>query len=122
MVANLDGPEFGDRAARQEQTALIMPLMGTLALQYTAQEFYEKAQSIGQPWAMVKTPDEALVDPHHVARGFPQVVEHPERGARYTYPGAPWVATASPYVIRGRAPFLGEHGEEIRMELGIAGE
>jgi crotonobetainyl-CoA:carnitine CoA-transferase CaiB-like acyl-CoA transferase len=116
MVADLDGPEYASRTLRQQKTATIMPLMGALAQEYTADEFYLKAQSIGQPWAMIKTPDEAMVEEHHVERGFPQAVEHPERGATYMYPGAPWIASATPYRIRRRAPFAGEHTAEVLGE------
>ncbi len=118
MAASLEGPQFEDRTLRQEQSAVVMPLMGAFAADWSAEEFYYKAQSIGQPWAMIRTPDEAVRAPHHVDRGFPQQVEHPERGRSYTYAGAPWLASATPYVIRRRAPNLGEHTAEVLTELG----
>ncbi len=119
LASALEGPEFADRHKRQEQVAFIMPLMGALAQEYTAEEFYLKAQSIGQPWAMVRTPDEAIRDEHFIERGFPQRVEHPERGETYVYPGAPWLAGATPYRIRRRAPLLGEHTDEVLHDAGL---
>lgn len=122
MAASLEGPEFESRAKRQEQSAFVMPLMGAFAADWSAEEFYYKAQSIGQPWAMIRTPDEAVIAPHHIDREFPQRVEHPERGSSYTYPGAPWLASATPYVIRRRAPHLGEHTAEVLADLGYGPE
>ena len=61
-------------------------------------------------------------DPHFVARGFPVEVAHPEHGRHFTYPGAPYRFTATPWRIRARAPQLGEHNAEVFGELGVAPE
>ncbi len=123
MIADLESPEFSTRQTRLEKMGYIAPLLSALALEYSDEEFYVKAQSVGQPGAAIKAPDEAIRDPHHVARGLPVRVEHPERGATYTYPGAPWIATGTPYRVRRRAPFIGEHTDEVLSEAGLdAGE
>jgi len=57
------------------------------------------------------------------ARDYWQQIEHPELGTTLTYPG-PFAVTseARPQISR-RAPFIGEHNEEIyEKELGISRE
>jgi crotonobetainyl-CoA:carnitine CoA-transferase CaiB-like acyl-CoA transferase len=119
MVAGLDSPEFATRQSRYENFHYLAPLMAALAMQYDAEDFYHRAQAAGQPWAMIKAPDETMRDEHHLARGVPVEVEHPERGETYVYPGPPWRATGTPYRIRRRAPLLGEHTDEVLREAGL---
>ena len=38
-----------------------------------------------------------MADPHFVARGFPVEIEHPELDRTFTYPGAPYRFTATPW-------------------------
>jgi crotonobetainyl-CoA:carnitine CoA-transferase CaiB-like acyl-CoA transferase len=66
-------------------------------------------QSQGMAAGVIYSPDEAIDDPHVVARSFPTEVEHPEHGRTYTYPGPLYRFGATPAEIRHRAPLLGEH-------------
>ncbi len=55
-------------------------------------------------------------DPHLEARGFWEAVTHPEAGT-HRYPGPLAKFAGSPLHIRGPAPRLGEHNEEILRDL-----
>jgi formyl-CoA transferase len=56
-------------------------------------------------------------------RDFWVDVEHPELGAKITYPGAFVNASEAPPRIRRRAPLIGEHNYEIyEQELGMSRE
>jgi len=56
-------------------------------------------------------------------RDFWTEIEHPELGTTITYPGAPYKSSVPNYAIRGRAPLIGEHNQEIYGErLGIPPE
>jgi crotonobetainyl-CoA:carnitine CoA-transferase CaiB-like acyl-CoA transferase len=77
-----------------------------------AYEFFVETQSIGLATGIIYTPGEAMADPHFVARGFPAEVEHPELGRSFTYPGAPYRFTATPWRAT-RAPLLGEHQSDL---------
>jgi crotonobetainyl-CoA:carnitine CoA-transferase CaiB-like acyl-CoA transferase len=61
----------------------------------------------------VLSPDEAFEDEHTVARGFPVPVAHTELGRTVTYPGTPYVFSATPTVTPTRPPLLGEHNDLI---------
>ncbi len=77
-----------------------------------AYDFFVETQSIGLATGIIYTPGEAMADPHFVARGFPAEVEHPELGRSFTYPGAPYRFTATPWRAT-RAPLLGEHQSDL---------
>ena len=80
---------------------------------HTADEIYRGAQKRRFPWGVIRSPDEALDDPHFAEdRGFFQEVEHPELGESYTYPGRPYIMTRTPWRTF-RSPLLGEHNEQV---------
>ena len=83
-----------------------------LAEHLDAYDFFVETQAIGIATGVIYTPSEALADPHFVERGFPVEIEHPELGRSYTYPGAPYRFTGTPWSAR-RAPLLGEHQEAL---------
>ena len=62
--------------------------------------------------------DRSLI--HYLAippSSFPVVVEHPELGRSYTYPGAPYRFTTTPWEIRRRAPLLAE--DQLLVDRGV---
>jgi crotonobetainyl-CoA:carnitine CoA-transferase CaiB-like acyl-CoA transferase len=93
--------------------------MNFLASRIGAYEFFAGGQQRGFQVGIVYSPEEVIEDPHFVARGFPVMVEHPELGRSFTYPGAPYVFHGSPWRIRSRAPLLGEHNEEVLASTGF---
>jgi crotonobetainyl-CoA:carnitine CoA-transferase CaiB-like acyl-CoA transferase len=93
-----------------------------IASRIPAYDFFVGAQRRGLSVGIVYAPEEALLDPHFVARGYPTAVEHPELGRSFTYPGAPYRFEKSPWRISRRAPLLGEHAEEVIGELGLGAE
>jgi crotonobetainyl-CoA:carnitine CoA-transferase CaiB-like acyl-CoA transferase len=83
-----------------------------LAEHLDAYDFFVETQRIGIATGVIYTPSEALADPHFVARGFPAEIDHPELGRSFTYPGAPYRFTVTPWSAR-RAPLLGEHQDAL---------
>jgi crotonobetainyl-CoA:carnitine CoA-transferase CaiB-like acyl-CoA transferase len=79
-----------------------------LAERLDAVEFFVETQRIGIATGVIYTPGEAIADPHFVERGFPVELEHPELQRSFTYPGAPYRFSATPWAAR-RAPLLDEH-------------
>jgi benzylsuccinate CoA-transferase BbsE subunit len=93
--------------------------MNYLAAHLCAYDFFAGAQQRGIPVGIIYSPEEALQDPHFVARGFPTPVAHPDLGRSFTYPGAPYLFHATPWRIRSRAPRLGEHQRDVFREHGL---
>ena len=90
-----------------------------IASRVSAYDFFTGAQRRGITVGMIHAPEEAIEDEHFRARGFAVDVEHPERSASFTYPGAPYVFEKTPWRISRRAPRLGEHNQEVFGALGI---
>jgi crotonobetainyl-CoA:carnitine CoA-transferase CaiB-like acyl-CoA transferase len=63
-----------------------------------------------------------LDDPHLESRGHFVTLEHTELAGRpglstdVVYPGAPFIAHGSPWVMNRRPPLLGEHTDAVRAE------
>ena len=73
--------------------------------------------------APMSTAKDLFDNPHLRARGFWVAMAHPELGTSITYPGPFLRSTEKPPTIRRRAPFIGEHNEEIYIgELGLSKE
>jgi crotonobetainyl-CoA:carnitine CoA-transferase CaiB-like acyl-CoA transferase len=78
-----------------------------LAERLPAYAFFLGAQRRGLSTGIVYAPEEVLVDPHFIARGFPVEVDRGD-GTSITHLGLPIAMRGSPGCI-GRAPLLGEH-------------
>jgi crotonobetainyl-CoA:carnitine CoA-transferase CaiB-like acyl-CoA transferase len=90
----------------------------------TADEAYHGGQKIRLAWAVIRSPEENVEDPHfRDDRGFFPLVEHPELHSSFAYPGAPAIFSRTPWRIRRRAPLLGEDNEKVFLgELGLSHE
>lgn len=121
----LHGQEYrelvGTRGRSPDLVFNLFHHIGELIGSQTAEQVYERAQQIGLPWGLVRSPEETLDDPHLWDRGFFVEVEHPEEGKHYVYPGAPYVFDKTPWRISRRAPLPGQDNEVIyRERLGIS--
>ena len=86
--------------------------MRFLAERLPAYEFFLGAQRCGLAAGIVYSPEEVIIDPHFVARGFPVEIYHDEIGRSAVHLGLPFVCPAAPGEVT-RAPHLGEHDAEI---------
>ena len=73
-------------------------------------------QESGVRAGAVLTASELLADPHLAARGFHQMVAHPEAG---THPitGMHFKLSHSPNAIRTPAPLLGQHNRLVLAQM-----
>ena len=83
-----------------------------------AEEAYHRAQQIRLAWAIIRSPEETLQDPHFAEdRQFFGEVHHPETQQSYKYPGAPYKFHKTPWSIDRRAPLLGEDTLQVLHDL-----
>ena len=86
----------------------------------TKEELFEEALKSKFLLAPVYSTEDLMKMEHLKARDFWVEVEHPELEANITYPGAAYKSSVPNFQIRGRAPLIGEHNQEIYGEgLGI---
>jgi formyl-CoA transferase len=78
-----------------------------------------KLDQSGIPGGPINTHDQALADPHVIAREMVLEVEHPKAGRTKTV-GMPAKMNGTPGRIRFPAPLLGQHTDEVLLDrLGL---
>ena len=80
---------------------------------HTKQELYENCQRQGIRLMPLYDSADLLNDPQLQARNFFTQVEHAELGKTFTYLGAPYRLSETPWRIQRRAPLAGEHNLEV---------
>ena len=83
----------------------------------TTAEWSARLAQAGARFAPVQDYAEAVVDPMVLANGYIQKAAHPDLGD-IDVVGSPIRLSDTPMTISARAPELGEHTEEILLELG----
>ncbi|MGA2519902.1 MAG: CoA transferase [Acidimicrobiales bacterium] len=116
VAGPLSDPAFADPAHRAANYREVWRALKRLAEKHDGETLYRLGQSAGLPWGVIRSPDEVLDDRHLRARGHFVELEHPELGRTVTYPGAPFLAHASPWVTRRRPPLLDEHADEVARQ------
>ena len=116
VAGPVSDPAFADPVHRAANYREVWRALKRLAERHDGEELYRLGQEAGLPWGVIRSPDEVLEDRHLRARGHFVDVEHPEHGRRAPYPGAPFIAPASPWVVRRRPPLLGEHDGEVAAD------
>lgn len=81
----------------------------------------KKCEEAGVPAGPINNFAQAVKDPHYIARGLIQEVEHPVIGKMKTI-GIPTKFSETPGKIRMPAPTLGQHTEEVLQAIGIEKE
>ena len=109
-------PRFADVVSRRRHEDEIEALVAEWTRRHPARGLRERLQAAGVPAAEVLPPEALRDDPHLLARGFWVEVEHPAAG-RHHYPAPVAKLERHPLRIRGPAPLLGQHNEEVLKGL-----
>jgi len=117
----LDDPRFktlADRVRNIDDT--YQETAKTMATRTTA-EWLEIFGDTSVPTIVMNTLESLREDPHLVATGFWQEMDHPTEG-RIRMTRFPVNFSATPADVRRHAPRLGEHSTEILREAGLSDE
>jgi benzylsuccinate CoA-transferase BbsE subunit len=115
-VAELSGDPVAQQIWNAARDAMVL-----VAEHVTAREFFLGCQRRGIVAGLIAAPEEAVNDPHIVARGFPTPITDPRTGRTETHLGAPYRFSRTPWRISRPAPRLSEHTETI-VEKGWTDE
>jgi len=122
-LKDFDFAQWDASTLTQEESDYRYGLIGEFIKTKTKAELYERAIKDEILLAPCNTMEDISQNAQLQARGFWQVVEHPELGESIAYPGAPVKLEETPWKIHRRAPLIGEHNEEIYAgELGLSKE
>lgn len=98
----------------------VMELIGKFINSMPSWEAYRGGQMCSLPWGLVRSPDEALDDPHLWDRGAFEEWKQPGVDKTGIMFGRPSVFSESPWSLRRYPPSVGEHNEEVYLrELGF---
>jgi len=113
---DLAEPAWEDFNHRRDHCVHLFDVLDAWVSEYTVAELVENAQLRRIPYAPVLSPEDLRQNPQLAARDFFIRVRHDELGRAITYPGAPYVFSATPWKIRKRPPLIGEHNEDVFRE------
>jgi crotonobetainyl-CoA:carnitine CoA-transferase CaiB-like acyl-CoA transferase len=120
VAGPLTDPAFADPGHRARNYGEVWRALKRLAALHDAESLYRLGQQAGLPWGVIRAPEEVLDDRHLEARRHFVDVSHPDLDRTVTYPGAPFLAHRSPWVMDRPPPSLGEHTAEIRESWGVS--
>lgn len=123
LAALIDRPELGpDETIWRERADEIDKLINDWAARRTVSDAVHALRSAGVAAAPVRAPAGLLTDPHLLARGFWECVDHPVAGS-FLCTGMPFTFVGKPrrWIRRG-APLYGRHTGEVLSELGYSAD
>jgi crotonobetainyl-CoA:carnitine CoA-transferase CaiB-like acyl-CoA transferase len=105
-------PRFRSLAERVRHNRDLVALLQVQLRAQPAAHWLAALDEAGIPAGPVLHFDELFTDPHFLARGMVAETEHPKTG-RFRTLGVPVKLSETPGSVRGPAPRLGEHTQEI---------
>ncbi len=115
----IDDPHFNSSAQRLANYKQLIELMDKAIAVKDMAEWAEIFNSYKLIWAPVHTIKSALEDPQSKANDFVVEVDHPAVG-RLKVVNTPVRFSKTPHQIKNGAPLLGQHNEDILLELGYS--
>jgi crotonobetainyl-CoA:carnitine CoA-transferase CaiB-like acyl-CoA transferase len=117
----VDDPRFVDEASRVANNADCYPILEEIFLRRTLDEWRTALEPIEAVWGAIQFPDELLTDPQVLANGYMGEIEK-------TFEGRPVKLVTNPAQFNeeppelGVAPELGEHTDEVLMDIGLTSD
>ena len=122
LDALIDDPRFADTISRGENRHELIPILDEVFARKTYDEWAEILESSGDfIFSPVQSLTELPDDPQVVANDYITEVSHPDLGP-VKLANHPVNYSETPHSIRSVAPELGQHTEEVILELGYTWE
>ncbi len=117
LDALLDRPDYATDAERVRHRRALAGAVEAVTVRHPRDHWLAVLEDAGVPCGAISTYPEVFAQPHVLARGMLQEVDHPV-GGRIRQIGPAVKCSATPAVIRRAAPLLGEHTTEVLDEHG----
>jgi len=112
-----DDPRFKTNAARTENQQEVVRILDEYFAKRTLDEWIKAFEGTDVIWERVQKWEELPNDPQVIANEYLTDYTHPLTGETYKYQNLPMQFGETPAVRQGRAPLLGEHTEEILVDI-----
>jgi crotonobetainyl-CoA:carnitine CoA-transferase CaiB-like acyl-CoA transferase len=122
FLRGIDWENFDMGQLTQEVWSKIEGLMVRFFKSHTKEELYREALRLNIMVYPVSTPKDIAENEQLGSREFWLEMDHPELGDTITYPGPAARASLTPAKVLRRAPYIGEHNQEVYWELGLSGD
>ncbi|MGO4835469.1 CoA transferase, partial [Rhizobiaceae sp. 2RAB30] len=114
-------PRFVTNMDRMEHIEELEPLLEEAFASADAATWIARCEAASVPCGPINDFGQAMKDPHYVARGMIEEVEHPKLGAMKMI-GIPTKFSRTPGQVRKAAPLLGEHTDMVLRRFGVTDE
>ena len=111
----LNDPIWKDITFRRSNPDIVDQFVSEFISEFTVEEFVREAQKRHLAVSPMSTIEGFVNDPHINARDFVMSASHPRIG-NYSFTGAPYRFSATPWNTSRPAPMLGQHTAEVLAE------
>jgi crotonobetainyl-CoA:carnitine CoA-transferase CaiB-like acyl-CoA transferase len=116
----ITAPEYLNNTARRRNAAKLKALLEVRLKEKNNREWWDILARAGVPAGPINTIGEALADPHVLATGRIETVNHPTIGPIRQLANPIKFSSLNDPLSRTAAPLLGEHSKEILSQLGLS--
>ena len=117
----INDPKYSTFAARSDNRKELVALFDEAFASKTRDEWMKILEEHGCIFTPIQSIPEVVEDPQLLANKYVIDINHPTYGQTKTM-GFPWDLSDTPASWRRRAPKLGEHTEEVLLEIGYSQE
>ena len=117
----INDPKYSTFAARSDNRKELVVLFDEAFASKTRDEWMKILDAHGCIFTPIQSIPEVVEDPQLLANNYVIDINHPTYGQTKTM-GFPWDLSDTPASWRRRAPRLGEHTEEVLLEIGYSQE
>ena len=117
----INDPKYSTFAARSDNRKELVVLFDEAFASKTRDEWMKILDAHGCIFTPIQSIPEVVEDPQLLANNYVIDINHPTYGQTKTM-GFPWDLSDTPASWRRRAPKLGEHTEEVLLEIGYSQE
>ena len=109
-------PKFATLEGRENNNRELVTILDDVFATKDADEWLALGRGSGFPISMVNSTEDLASDPQVLANNLITEVDDPVLG-KMRYPGYPFQMSETPFAHRGRAPELGQHTEEVLIDV-----